>query len=161
MAQMNRWFYFNFGLLCLTLWNLGRKNFFIHWQTPLLLGMISLLFILFNWTRHAMYSTIREAKDRQRKIKYARLSKKAVHIHKWTGTTALILALFHGFFVWQTYKFTLFQIKMIFGLLAILTLFSVVIAGWLRHFRPTLRKRYWHLYLAMTMIFLVLIHILL
>ncbi|HLS20555.1 MAG TPA: hypothetical protein VK056_02700 [Bacillota bacterium] len=156
---MNRWFLFNFGLLCLALWNIVRKNFFIHWQIPLLLGFIGLLFILFNWTRHAMYSTIRETPDRQRKIKYAKLSKKAIRIHKWTGSTALLFAIAHGISSWQTYKFTTYEIKMIFGLLALLTLLSVVIAGWLRHFWPTIRKRYWHLYLAMTMIFLVLIHI--
>src|SRR5690625_4200349 len=108
MAHMNRWFFFNFGLLFLAFWNIGQKNFFIHWQTPLFLGIIGLLFILFNWTRHAMYSTIRETSDRQRKIKYAKLSKKAIRIHKWTGTTALLFAIAHGFSSWQSYKFSIY-----------------------------------------------------
>lgn len=158
---MNRWFYVNFSLLGLALWNVVRKNLFIHWQIPILLGIISLLFVLFNWTRHAMYSTIREATDRQRKIKYATLSKKAIRIHKWTGTTALLFAIAHGISSWRTYKFTTYEIKMTVGFLALLLLLSVVIAGWLRHFWPTVKKRYWHLYLAMTMIFLVIIHVLL
>lgn len=158
---MNRWFYFNFALLCIALWHVFRKNLFLYWQIPLLFGILSLLFVLFNWTRHAMYSTIRETSNRQRKIKYANLSKKAIRIHKWTGTTALILAIIHGIFSWQTYAFTVFRAKIIFGLLTLLALLSVVIAGWMRHFRPTPRKRYWHLYLGMSMVFLLLIHVLL
>lgn len=159
MAHMNRWFYFNFGLLGLTIWKIFQKNFFTYFQLSLLLGLVGLLFILFNWTRHAMYSTIRESTDRQRKIKYAQLSKKAIPIHKWTGSTALIIIIAHGIVNWQMYQLTVNQVKIISGLVAGTALCFVVIIGWMRHLWPTLRKRYFHLYSAMLMIFLVLIHI--
>ncbi|HLS07010.1 MAG TPA: hypothetical protein VK079_03575 [Bacillota bacterium] len=156
---MNRWFYFNFGLLSLAIWNISQKNFFTHFQLSLLLGLIGLLFTLFNWTRHAMYSTIRESDDRQRKIKYAKLSKKAIPIHKWTGTAALVFIMTHGIINWQTYQLSVYQAKIISGFVAGTALLAVVIIGWMRHLWPTLRKRYLHLYSAMAMVFLVLIHI--
>lgn len=158
---MNRWFFFNLGLLTIVFWNLIHKEYFNYYQTTITFGIISLGFILFNWTRHAMFSTIRETKNRQRKIKYAQISKKFVRIHKYTGSSALLFVIIHGSISLSTYKFSSYQLKFIFGILAGIALTAVVTAGWLRHFRPSLRKRYWHLYLAMLMVFLVLIHLVL
>lgn len=158
---MNRWFFFNFLLLLVALLHLTDKYFWSAGQSHLLFGFLGLLFILFNWTRHAMYSTIREAKSRQRKIKYAQLSKKVVHIHKWTGTTALILIIFHLIFTLNIYTITIVSAKLLSGIIAFLLLITVVLFGWLRHFRPTLRKRYIHLYIGMAMVFTILIHLLL
>lgn len=158
---MNRWFFFNLGLLSIVLWKLIHKQYFIYHQITITLGIISLGFILFNWTRHAMFSTIRETKSRQKKIKFAQISKKFVRIHKYTGSFALLFVIIHGSISLYTYNYSLGQLKIIFGIIASIVLTAVVTAGWMRHFRPTIRKRYWHLYLAMTMIFLVLIHLIL
>lgn len=158
---MNRWFLFNFILLTIAIWHLTEKYFWSTTQPHLLFGFLGLLFILFNWTRHAMYSTIREAKSRDRKIKYAQLSKKVVHIHKWTGTTALVLIVFHLILTLNVYSIQLTSLKIMSGILALTLLVIVVIFGWLRFFQPTLRKRYIHLYVGMAMVFTVLIHLLL
>jgi|SRR5690625_1138998 len=157
---MNRWFFFNLILISIALWRLIQKGYFYYYQTTITFGLISLGFVLFNWTRHAMFSTIRETSNRQRKIKYAQISKRFVHIHKYTGSLALFFVVIHGSISLTTYEFSTFQFKILFGIVAGIALTAVVTAGWLRHFRPTLRKRFWHLYLAMTMVFLVLIHLL-
>lgn len=158
---MNRWFYFNILLLIIAVWKLAVKNFFEHFQVHILIGFIGLLFILFNWTRHAVFSTIRTTPDRQRKIKFANLSKKVVHIHKWTGSTALIIIILHAIFTWQHFGFYFKNIKVLSGLVTVLVLAAVVTTGWMRRYRPTLRKRYFHLFLGMSMFFLIVIHILL
>jgi len=154
---MNKWFYFNILILAFAITKIFSKN--VKWH--LLLGLIGLLFILFNWTRHAVFSTIRATSNRRRKIKYANISKKVVHIHKWTGTTALIIAISHSLLVLRHFRFYISNFKILSGLLAGIILIFVVLAGWMRYYRPTVRKRYIHLFLGMLMIFLIAIHILL
>src|SRR5699024_1719826 len=95
------------------------------------------------------------------KIKFANLSKKVVHIHKWTGSTALIIIILHAIFTWQHFGFYFKNIKVLSGLVTGLVLAAVVTTGWMRRYRPTLRKRYFHLFLGMSMFFLIVIHILL
>lgn len=158
---MNKWFYFNTLLLILAMWKVISKNFFIHWQIHLLFGIIGLLFILFNWTRHAVFSTIRSTSDRARKIKYANLSKKVVHIHKWTGTTALVMIIIHALITFRHFGFYIENIKVLSGLLTGVILAAVVTTGWMRRYRPSLQKRYIHLILGMSMFFLIVIHVLL
>lgn len=157
---MNRWFYLNMLLLILTIWKMTTKNFFGHFQVHILFGFIGLLFILFNWTRHAVFSTIRTIPDRKRKIKYANLSKRVVHIHKWTGSTALVIIIGHAVFTLRHFSFYVGNLKILSGLVIGMILAAVVTTGWMRRYRPTLRKRYLHLFLGMSMFFLIVIHIL-
>src|SRR5690625_7817808 len=83
---MNKWFYFN---LLLILFVLYKVIFGSHLLVSFI-GGLGLLFVLFNWTRHAMFSTIRSDIPRIKKIKYAKLSKRVLPIHKWTGMSAFI-----------------------------------------------------------------------
>src|SRR5699024_9319028 len=84
---MNKWFYFN---LLLILFVLYKVIFGSHLLVSFI-GGLGLLFVLFNWTRHAMFSTIRSDIPRIKKIKYAKLSKRVLPIHKWTGMSAFII----------------------------------------------------------------------
>lgn len=122
--------------------------------------MIGLLFFLYNWTRHAMFSTIR-AKNvpRKRKIMLAQLSKRVVFIHRWTGTSALVFIIIHFIFVVKLYGFNIYHIKFITGLLASITLLALVITGWLRLFKASTFKRFLHLYLGLNLFFLIMIHL--
>lgn len=129
-------------------------------QLHILFGIFGLLFYLYNWTRHAIFSTIRAKNvSRERKVKLAQLSKRVVLIHRWTGTSALIFVIIHLSFVIHLFGFQIHHIKFITGLLASLTMFTLVITGWIRLFKPTIAIRYIHLYLGLSLFFLIIIHL--
>ncbi len=157
---MNKWFYINLSVFVLALWNV-----FTHFSFPGLLlhislGLLGMMLILFNWTRHAMYSTIRSSHDRQKKIKIAQLIKKDMPFHRWTGTAALIIILFHGTSAIHHFGFQWNNLKFLSGLLAVFILAGVVVTGWMRRIRPTGLKRRAHLYFGISLILLITVHLL-
>ena len=154
---MNKWFYFNLALFLFAIWKVMTNN--LH--PSILFGFIGLLFILFNWTRHAVFSTLRSSIGRQRKIKYANLSKRVLPFHRWTGTTALLIITIHGILMIKRFGLQWTYIKVLSGLFTFLILTAVVLTGWLRLYWPSGRKRMLHLYLGLTMFFLIVIHLIL
>lgn len=153
---MSIWFFINAIIFIFVIWKVSG-----HIAIQSLVGLIGLTLILYNWTRHAVFSTIRSNISRERKIKFAQLSKKLLPIHKWTGTSALIFIIIHATIVFYFFGFSTSNLKMISGMLAIVALFGVVIFGWLRHIRTTVLRRYIHWGFAYTLIFLVIWHVIL
>ncbi|HLQ72977.1 MAG TPA: hypothetical protein VK125_02005 [Bacillota bacterium] len=152
---MNRWFYINGILLIAVSWVFFTGS--LH--KSIAFGYIGFLFFLINWTRHAMFSTIRSNIPRKKKIAFAQFSKRFLPFHKWTGTLTLVFILIHGLYMFDRFTFQLTNGKMLSGLIAALTLTAVVTFGWLRLYWPSTRKRFTHLYLAMALFFLLSIHI--
>lgn len=152
---MNKWFYFNGLLLFLTILKFINSSMHIS----IIFGFVGFLFFLINWTRHAMFSTIRSNISRQKKIAYAKFSKRFLPFHKWTGSFTFVLIIFHVFFILKRYTFSFTHIKLLTGLLAGTTLLFVVIFGWLRLYWPSTLKRFTHLYLAIALFFFLLLHI--
>ncbi|MDY0406107.1 hypothetical protein P5G51_012520 [Virgibacillus sp. 179-BFC.A HS] len=158
---MSKWFYLNGFLLLVAIWKLIEHAIYSSIQLPVWLGLAGLLFFLFNWTRQAVFSTIRNHPKRKVKVRLAQLSKKVVPFHRYTGTAALILIIFHAFLMLQRYGFALQTPKILIGLLAGITLVFMVLSGWLRLFWPSVKKRYLHIYLGMTLFVLICIHVIL
>ncbi len=158
---MNKWFYFNTFVLILAIWNLVNHHSFPKLSIHMIVGFLGLMFILFNWTRHAVFSTIRSHPDRKTKIRYANLSKKVIPFHRWTGTTALLVTLVHAGLVVDLYGWHWSHLKVMSGLLTIMILTAIVITGWMRLYRPTVTKRMTHLYLGICMFFSIIAHLLL
>lgn len=156
---MSKWFLINILLLIIASWRLVIQNWTISGH--IVLGFIGMLLFLFNWTRHAVFSTIRNAPKRKIKIRFASISKKVMPIHRWTGTAALIFVVFHAILVLHRYGFSLKWTKMGVGLLSGLLLLAMVTTGWWRLIRPTVQKRWIHLYIGMTLFFSILLHLLL
>ncbi|WP_269409594.1 hypothetical protein [Lentibacillus daqui] len=156
---MSKWFYANLLLLLVTVWQVMRHSPFTNIHISV--GFIGLLFFLFNWTRQAVFSTIRNTPKRKTKIKLANLSKKIVPFHRWTGTMALIIMIIHAVLAIHRYGFHLQWHKMSVGLVAGLLLIAMVVSGWLRLFWPSVPKRKWHIYIGMTLFVVIFIHILL
>ncbi|MFC4557747.1 hypothetical protein ACFO3D_05935 [Virgibacillus kekensis] len=156
---MNKWFFFNIALLALGTWNVINKAG-EGIPTHIFFGFMGLIFILFNWTRHAVFSTIRDSSDRAKKIKYANLSKRILPFHRWIGTTALILILTHATLVIDLFGFQWQNPKIVSGLLTATVLTAVVTTGWMRRYRPSIKKRMTHLWLGISMFFLLLLHLL-
>ncbi|TQS74167.1 hypothetical protein DX933_12635 [Ornithinibacillus gellani] len=156
---MNKWFYFNFILLFLAIWKVAGRNPATDMQVYI--GLAGLCFFLFNWTRHAVFSTIRTAANRQTKIKLANISKKILPFHRWIGTTALIIIFIHAFYAIRLFGFNLTYPKLTSGLIVGLALLAMVITGWWRLYWPGGKVRQAHIYIGISIFFLALLHILL
>lgn len=155
---MSIWFLINLLLFIFVIVKIATGHIAMH----TIIGGIGVVLILYNWTRHAVFATIRSKKvARKRKIKFARLSKKLNRIHKWTGSTALIVILIHAAIVMHYFGFQANNVKMLSGLFAVFILAGVVIFGWLRFIRTTVARRYIHWGLAFALIFLVVVHLVL
>ncbi len=154
---MSKWFFINLAFLLLALWKIFSGYIGIH----IIFGALGLFFFLYNWTRHAVFSTIRSNISRNRKIKYARLSKKVLPVHKFTGTLALIFVIFHAGFVVSFFGLQLQNPKLLTGLLAGITMVLLVTSGWIRWLKTTYLIRIIHLTLGFTLFALALLHIIL
>ncbi|WP_373894853.1 hypothetical protein ACUL41_16755 [Virgibacillus natechei] len=152
---MNKWFYLNILILILAIHNVaGSSSFGLH----ILFGLLGLFFILFNWTRHAVFSTIRSSPDRSTKINLANLSKKIMPFHRWIGTTSLLIIILHASFVIFHYGFYWKNFKMVSGLLTGIILIGMVATGWMRLIKPSGRLRRFHLRLGMLLFFFIVLH---
>lgn len=152
---MSIWFFINLAVVLFTVWKVSTG----YLSLPIVFGVLGLLFVLYNWTRHAVFSTIRSNITRQRKIKYAQFSKKVLPLHKYTGSLALLLIMIHGVLVLRSFGFSLENWKILSGLVAGTTLTAVVFFGWLRWYRTTVKRRYIHLILAFCLFGFVLLHL--
>lgn len=158
---MNKWYYFNFFVLLLALWNLFSNPLFPTIPVHIIFGFIGLLLLLFNWMRHAVYSTLRSSMPRQEKIKYANMSKLVRPFHRWIGTMALFIVIIHMMLVFNTFNFHVKNYKMWSGLITLAIVLGIVISGWLRLYWPSGLKRYTHLFLGISMFYFIILHLIL
>lgn len=152
---VNKWFYINLLVLYILIWKFANSSFLPH----TIVGAIGFLLILFNWTRHAVFSTLRSNLERSKKIIFANISKKVLPYHKWIGTTALLIVIIHMTLIILRYGWQLSNFKMISGLFSGIVLANVVLTGWMRFIRPSVKKRMAHLWLGLTLFFLVVFHL--
>ncbi|WP_068672604.1 hypothetical protein [Oceanobacillus sp. Castelsardo] len=157
---MSKWFYWNTALFFMVIVQVVTHFTFPTLSLPIIFGFIGFLFFLFNWTRNAVFSTIRNIDNRKTKIKLANLSKKVMPFHRYTGTTALVFIMMHVFFIVNWYGFSFNNIKMIFGLLAFINLIFMVLTGWWRLVKPTGKLRRIHLRLGISLFILITLHVL-
>ncbi|MFD2046490.1 hypothetical protein ACFSTA_19300 [Ornithinibacillus salinisoli] len=156
---MNKWFYFNSTVLLIAVWQVF--HLFPTIPIHIVIGFIGVVFILFNWTRHAVFSTIRNTSDRNRKIRLANMSKKILPFHRWIGTTALFIIIIHAILVIDIYGLYWRNAKYVSGFVTGLILIGMVTTGWMRLLRPTGRKRKAHIYFGLALFFFVTIHVML
>lgn len=153
---MSIWLYANIVLFLVVLFTLDYS--FSNLPIHIIIGLTGLFFVLFNWTRHAVFSTIRESKDRSKKIKLANISKKIYPFHRYVGSASLLFIIVHAWVIFDTYGFIWTSWKMMSGIIAGTTLLIMVLTGWLRLFFPSGRKRKAHLYTGFILFFLIVIH---
>ncbi len=155
---MSKWFYVNFVVIIVVIWKISSTSYI---GIQHILGIIGFTFFMFNWMRHAMFATIRSNIPRGKKLIYAKISKKAMPFHRWTGTVALVFIIFHAVTIISHYGFQPHNYKMTFGLMALIIMTFVVIFGWIRQLRTTVKRRILHLAFAFTLFYLIIIHIIL
>ncbi|GAA3721004.1 hypothetical protein GCM10022378_08880 [Salinicoccus jeotgali] len=156
---MSIWFLLNFILVIWAVWNVASG---FSANTPylhILLGFTGFLLFIFNWTRNAVFSTIRNIGDRRKKIRLAQFSKRIRPYHRYVGTGALIIILLHGFLVIDLYTFDPSNMKILTGTIAAFNLLCLVLSGWYRLLvDPRLKIRKLHIGLGISMFVLVIIH---
>lgn len=152
---MSIWFVINAFILIFVLWKVLAGTL----SMPTLFGISAFLILLYNFTRHAFFATIRSNIKRSTKIKFARISKRVLPYHKWTGSLAFLLMVIHASMIMHRFGFHQSSLKMMTGLFAALLFFAVVLFGWLRWSRTTVFRRYTHWFLAFGLLFAALIHI--
>src|SRR5699024_6361287 len=154
---MNKWFFINVIFLMFT-W---IKILIYYHGIHTIIGGTALTLILYNWTRHVVFSSIRSANvSRQRKTSLATLSKRVLPFHTWTGSMALVIGVIHIVFVLQSYGLQMKQFKQVSGLLSVSTLVLLVLFGWLRWYKTTVSRRYIHWTLGYITIFIIILHVL-
>ncbi len=153
---MNSWLYVNILLFLYVIVTIGSQ----YTDTPphIIFGVSGLFFILFNWTRHAFFSTIRKTTDRKKKIRLATISKRVYPFHRWSGSLALLLIVLHAMFILERYGIIWDSFKMISGMVAIIFLFLMVLTGWLRLYFPSVKKRKAHILFGFLLVFSVIFH---
>jgi|SRR5699024_2449315 len=156
---MSVWFVFNALLLIWAVWNVSQGLSIHTTYVHILLGFAGFLFFIFNWTRNAVFSTIRNVESRATKVRLARISKRIVPYHRWTGTTALVIILLHGVSVINLYSFDLSNMNILTGMLAALNLLILVLSGWYRLlFDSSLKIRRLHIGLGISMFCFTVLH---
>lgn len=153
---MSLWLYTNILLFVIVIFNLSYP--LTQLPIHIVLGLSGLFLILFNWSRHAVFSTIRNATDRKKKIRLANISKRVYPFHRWVGSTALVLIIFHAGIIFHRYGFHSANLKLWSGILAGIVLLLMVLSGWLRLYFPSVKKRRVHIYLGLLLFFMVAIH---
>ncbi len=157
--NMSIWFLLNGLLLIWAIWNVASgvavHTSYIH----ILLGFTGFLFFIFNWTRNAVFSTIRNIENRQTKIRLATMSKRIRPYHRWVGTGAFLIILLHAWAVVALYGFNLGNMKILTGFLASINLFVLVLSGWYRLLvDPRIKIRKLHIRLGISMFILTVVH---
>lgn len=155
-VEMSMWLYINILLFSVVLFSVSYP--LTELPIHVLVGLAGLFLVLFNWTRHAFFSTIRNTHSRKKKIRLANISKRILPFHRWIGTTALLLILLHAGLVIQKYGFIGTNIKVISGILAGIALGFMVLTGWLRFYLPSGKKRRAHIFFGFLLFFLVAVH---
>ncbi|MHA6251762.1 hypothetical protein [Oceanobacillus sp. CAU 1775] len=153
---MSIWLYINILLFLIVLLSIDYS--FIDLPLHIILGLVGLFLVLFNWTRHAVFSTIRQTEKRSKKIRLAKISKKIYPFHRYVGTISLLFIIAHAWVIFDTYGFQPSSWKMLSGIAASFVLLTMVISGWLRLYLPSGRKRRIHLYTGFTLFFFIVIH---
>ena len=158
--MMSIWFLLNGALLIWALWNVIESLAVHTTYYHFLFGFTGFIFFIFNWTRNAVFATIRNTKARQKKIRLAQFSKKIMPYHRWTGTLSIIFIVLHATAVLYLYNFDLTNMKILTGLLAALTMLALVLSGWysllIRH---DLMTRNLHRRLGLSLFILVALHL--
>lgn len=156
---MSIWFLLNGALLIWAIWNTAQSLAVHSVYHHILPGFLGFALFIFNWTRNAVFATIRNIDDRERKIKLARFSKKVMPYHRWIGTLSIIIILLHGITVLYVYNFDFTNMKILTGMLASVNLLLLVLSGWYRLLiRHDLMRRKLHIRLGISMFILIILH---
>lgn len=155
-----RWLTINVTVVFLiVLWSMLQKNE----SSTILVAKIAAqgAFILFltNLNMYFVFTFIRKSKQREVKIKLAKIAKRLMKFHIPIAFTATLFSIFHGVIMVDVNWFHLKLAKPISGIFTIFLLSIVLFSGFLRRRKATGRRRKFHYLTAFTFFGLLLLHI--
>ena len=156
---MYKWLTFNTILFLFGIW-FGIILPFPYIHKAVIFAVIGLFFILFNWSFHGIFLEIRTIQNRKRKVKLAKIAKKIMPFHMYTGLTAFLFVTIHVVLIIESYGFQWRSTKMITGVIAFTVIIAQVTSGILRKLKATGKRRRFHLRNAFLLFFAIFIHIL-
>ena len=156
---MSVWLYANIILIIIVITTIDYQLSAL--PVHVIFGLLGFILVLFNWTRHAFFSTIRNTRHRSKKIRLAAISKKILPFHRWVGSTALVFIITHAVLIIKKYGFLVSNWKMLSGLAAGIILLAMVATGWLRYYLPSGSRRRAHIIIGFILFFFVAFHTLL
>src|SRR5699024_8014378 len=120
-----------------------------------------LMFILFNWNIHAIFSNIRSLSIRTERFKLAKVARKIMQHHLLFGTISFVFIILNFLFIVFILVFAalFYYYKLIRVFMLIFLLLIVIISGYMRQAKATGTRRLVHLYASLTLYFLMLFHI--
>ncbi|WP_174616166.1 hypothetical protein [Virgibacillus ihumii] len=151
---MNYWFILNIALFMVSVILYIRDP-----SLAVLVAVSGLVFILFNWNMHAIFSKIRSLNSRNDRIKIAAHARKIMPFHLMIGNIGLIFIILHVLLIIQQYGITYVTYKAASGGIAFAGLIGVLFSGYLRRKKATGKRRRAHLQLSMLLFFMMALHV--
>lgn len=130
-------------------------------KTGQLFAQIAIVLFLLNVNMYFIFLVIRRVKKRKLTVKLAKLSRKLMKTHVYTGLIGASLIVIHGAIMLTTLgeviSFT--HIKMVTGYLSIILLFITLFAGYLRRKKSSGFRRKFHQSSALIFCLIFVIHL--
>lgn len=126
---------------------------------PKSIAFLAVLLLILNWNMYPLFYTIKKGKNKSLKKRLVRYSRKMMPLHPWIGLAGILLALLHGWLMWQ--GFSTFSITHFSGSLALGIGLFLLGTGLYRKRKATGKRRKLHLFSAGLFLFLVILHIIL
>lgn len=122
-------------------------------------SQIAFLLFLVNVNMYFVLLLIRKGKDRNVKIKLAKISKKMMKFHVAIAVTAVILIFLHGMMMLIIHFQQLHNLKVMSGIIAFLILLILLFSGVLRKLKASGFRRKFHYRMAFIFFAFIIFHI--
>lgn len=122
------------------------------------LGYTAFILIVFNAGFYVLFRLVRKSKNRKRQIRYARIAKMLMRVHRKTALAAAVFAAGHSSLALYRYGVNTESLTQLSGILAMLALIVLLSTGWIRNQKATGRRKRSHRYTALGALLVIILH---
>ncbi|MEQ6376902.1 hypothetical protein RZN25_08730 [Bacillaceae bacterium S4-13-56] len=65
------------------------------------IAFLAILLLIVNWNMYPLFYTIKKGKNKSLKKRLVQYSRKMMPLHPWIGLAGILLAVIHGWLMWQ------------------------------------------------------------
>ncbi|ADI00367.1 hypothetical protein [Salisediminibacterium selenitireducens] len=124
------------------------------------LGYLALVLIVFNGSFYVLFRIVRKSRNRKRQIRYAKIAKILMRVHRKTAVVAAVFATAHSMLALYRHGVNPESLTQLSGVLAMLALIVLLSTGWIRNQKATGRRKRSHRYTAFGALLVIGLHIL-
>lgn len=157
---IRKWLLVNTITICLIVgWSFyqGYSSYYI--LSAKIFSQVAFVLFLVNVNMYFVLLLIRKGKDRNVKIKLAKISKKMMKYHVAIAVTAVVLIVLHGGMMISVQVHQLQNPKIVSGSVAFLVLATLLFSGMLRKLKASGFRRKFHYRMAFIFFAFIFIHI--